>query len=72
MALPVNLKDTLIVTRFDYRNLVRSAPGVIFLVVFRTALTSSTIRVGSETGAPARWLSPQERSDRETKTVSRL
>lgn len=34
MALPVNLKDTLIVTRFDYRNLVRSAPGVIFLVVY--------------------------------------
>ncbi len=34
MALPVNLKDTLIVTRFDYSNLVRSAPGVIFLVVY--------------------------------------
>lgn len=34
MALPVNLKDTLLVTRFDYRNLVRSAPGVIFLVVY--------------------------------------
>ncbi len=34
MGLPVNLKDTLIVTRFDYRNLVRSGPGVIFLVVY--------------------------------------
>ncbi len=34
MALPVNIQDTLIVTRFDYRNLVRSAPGVIFLVVY--------------------------------------
>jgi hypothetical protein len=34
MALPVNLKDTLTVARFDYRNLVRSAPGVIFLIVY--------------------------------------
>ncbi len=34
MGLPVNLKDTLIITRFDYRNLVRSAPGVIFLVIY--------------------------------------
>jgi hypothetical protein len=34
MGVQVNLKDTLIVTRFDYRNLVRSAPGVIFLIVY--------------------------------------
>jgi len=34
MALPVNLKDVLTVARFDYRNLVRSGPGVIFLIVY--------------------------------------
>ena len=30
----LNLKDTLTVARFDYRNLVRSAPGVIFLILY--------------------------------------
>lgn len=29
-----NVKDTLTVARFDYRNLVRSAPGVIFLILY--------------------------------------
>lgn len=43
MGVPVNLKDTLIVTRFDYRNLVRSAPGVIFLVAYLMVL----VRLGS-------------------------
>jgi len=30
----LNLREARIVTRFDYRNLVRSGPGVVFLVIY--------------------------------------
>ena len=30
----MNLRETKIVARFDYKNLVRSAPGVTFLILY--------------------------------------
>ena len=48
----MNWKDTLIITRFDLRNLVRSAPGVLFLVLY----LSAAVQLGTTMVDSAAWL----------------